>query len=125
MLLKDLLLEIPGTVEVQGNPETEIKALVTNSREKTENGLFFCISGLRVDAHNFAPQAVENGCTALIVDRFLEVPAVQVKVDNVREAMAHIASAFYGHPSRSLRMVGVCGTKGKTTTSYLMKAILE
>ena len=125
MLLKDLLIELPGAVEVRGKEETEIGALVTNSREKTENGLFFCISGLRFDAHDFANQAVENGCSALIVERFVDAPAVQVKVDNVRCAMAHIASAFYGHPARSLRMVGVCGTKGKTTTSYLMKAILE
>ena len=65
------------------------------------------------------------GCTALIVERFLESPLAQVKVENVRSAMAYIASAFYGHPSRRLRMVGVSGTKGKTTTSFLMKSVLE
>ena len=125
MLLRDLLLETPGVLETQGDLDTQIDALVTNSREKTENGVFFCISGLRFDAHNFAPQAVENGCTALIVERFVDCPAVQVKVENVRSAMAYIASAFYGHPSRKLRMIGVCGTKGKTTTSFLVKAITE
>ncbi len=125
MLLKELLAEVPGVIETQGDLDTPIEALITNSREKTANGLFFCISGLRFDAHLFAGQAVENGCTALIVERFVESPAAQVKVENARSAMAYIASAFFGHPSRSLRMVGVCGTKGKTTTSYLMKAILE
>lgn len=125
MLLKELLAEVPGVIETQGDLDTPIEALITNSREKTVNGLFFCISGLRFDAHLFAGQAVENGCTALIVERFVESPAAQVKVENARSAMAYIASAFFSHPSRSLRMVGVCGTKGKTTTSYLMKAILE
>lgn len=125
MLLKELLLEIPDVLETRGEMETPVKSLVTNSREKTEGGLFFCISGLRFDAHAFAPQAVENGCVALIVEHFVDLPVAQVRVQNVRSAMAYIASAFYGHPSRQLRMVGVCGTKGKTTTSYLMKAILE
>lgn len=125
MLLKELLLEVPGVLETRGDLHTDIAQLVTNSRDTAKDGLFFCISGLRVDAHDFAPQAVQNGCAALIVERFLDLPVVQVKVENIRSAMAYIASAFYGHPSRSLRMVGVCGTKGKTTTSFLMKAILE
>lgn len=125
MLLKDLLVDVPNVLELRGNAETFIGALATNSRERTKDGLFFCISGLRFDAHEFAGQAVENGCVALIVERFVDQPVTQVRVENVRSAMAYIASAFYGHPARGMRMVGVCGTKGKTTTSYLMKAILE
>ena len=127
MLLKELLAEVPGIVGTRGNLDMEIGALVTDSRikEPVQNGLFFCISGMRFDAHDYADQVAQRGCTALIVERFLESPLAQVKVENVRSAMAHIASAFYGHPSRSLRMVGVSGTKGKTTTSFLMKAILE
>lgn len=62
---------------------------------------------------------------ALVVEHFVDSPVAQVRVDNVRRAAAYIAAAFYGHPARKLRMVGVCGTKGKTTTTYLMKAILE
>ncbi len=126
MLLKDLLIDVPGAWEIRGDAELDIAALVTDSREQTKDGLFFCISGLRFDAHTFAPQAAQNGCIALVVERFLEdSPLTQVRVENARAAMAHIASAFYGHPERSLRLVGVCGTKGKTTTTYLMKAILE
>ena len=127
MLLKELLAEVPGILGTRGNMDMEIGALVTDSRIKTpvNNGLFFCISGMRFDAHDYADQVAHFGCTALIVERFLESPLAQVKVENVRSAMAYIASAFYGHPSRQLRMVGVSGTKGKTTTSFLMKAILE
>ncbi len=125
MQLKDLLMDVPGLFETKGDMSIEIATLVTDSRVKAQNGLFFCISGLRLDAHNFAPQAQSNGSVALVVERWLDSPLAQVKVPNVRSAMAYIASAFYGHPSRSLRMVGVSGTKGKTTTSYLMKAVLE
>ncbi len=127
MLLKDLLVEVPGILETSGNTSIQIDQLVTDSRDRVENGLFFCIPGARVDAHDFAPQAVSNGCVALVVERFVSVPvnAPQIKVENVRSAMAYMAAAFFGHPERSLRLVGVCGTKGKTTTSFLLKAIME
>ncbi len=125
MQLKELLVDVPGILETQGDMSINIDSLVTDSRAQSQNGLFFCISGLRVDAHRFAPQAQQNGCIALVVERLLDLPLAQIRVENVRSAMAYMASAFYGHPSRELRMVGVCGTKGKTTTSYLMKAVLE
>ena len=126
MLLKELLLEVPGIVEVRGNQETDIGTLSINSREKAARGLFFCIPGAKFDAHDFAPQAVQNGCVALVVSRFLEdLPVPQVLAENVRSAMAYIAGAFFGHADRQLRLMGVSGTKGKTTTSYLLKAILE
>lgn len=125
MLLKDLLAGVPGVLETRGNMVVDIEALITDSREKTTNGLFFCISGMRFDAHAFAPQAADNGCSALVVERFTQAGIPQVRVDNVRSAMAYVAANFYGHPERGMRMVGVSGTKGKTTTSYLMKAILE
>ena len=127
MQLKDLLIGVPGIVGTRGDLNIEIGTLVTDSRisAPVDNGLFFCIRGMRFDAHEYADQVARFGCTALIVERFLESPLVQVQVENVRSAMAYIAGAFYGHPARSLRMIGVCGTKGKTTTSYLMKAILD
>ena len=90
MLLKDLLSDVPGVLETRG--DAEIQALVTDSREKARNGLFFCISGMRFDAHDFAAQAVENGCVALVVERFVDSPVAQVRVDNVRRAAAYIAA---------------------------------
>ncbi len=125
MLLKDLLTEVPCIAETTGNMMVEIDHLITDSREQTVNGLFFCIPGARVDAHDFAPQAVANGCVALVVERILPLPVPQLRVENVRSAVAYIAAAFFGHPARRLRMIGISGTKGKTTTSFLLKAIME
>ena len=125
-MLNELLRDVPGIAETRGNLETDVAALSINSREKAKRGLFFCIPGAKYDAHDFAPQAIENGCVALVVSRFLDgVDVPQVRAENVRSAMAYIAGAFFGHPARQLRLIGVSGTKGKTTTSYLVKAIME
>lgn len=106
--------------------DCDIACLQQDSRKPVEAGLFFCISGLRFDAHQFAAQAIKNGAVALVVTVYqaqLDVP--QVVVSNDRAAMALMAGAFYGYPHRRLRMVGITGTKGKTTTSYMVKSILE
>ena len=126
MLLKELIASIPDAVESKGNIDITIDDLTMNSRDVTSNGLFFCISGSRVDAHDFAPQAIQNGCTALVVSHFIDTLDVpQIKVENVRSAMAFIAAVFFGNPAKSLRLIGISGTKGKTTTTYLVKSIME
>lgn len=127
MKLCTMFEKLPYLVETRGNMVTEIGELCSDSR-KTRNvkdGLFFCIPGAKFDAHEYAAQAVENGCVALVVDHFVDVDVPQVKVSSVRAAMSRMAAAFYGHPADSMRLVGVTGTKGKTTTTYMMKAILE
>ena len=125
MKLRDLLLDMPYLLDTRGDMDTEIASVTSNSREKTDRGVFFCIAGARFDAHSFAPQAVENGCAALVVERYVDVPVPQVRVSNGRAAMARMAAAFYGHPARQMKLVGVTGTKGKTTTTYMLKAIME
>ena len=126
MYLKDLLIDVPEVLELRGDGQTQIESLSADSRKQTQNGLFFCFRGANFDAHDFAAQAVERGSVALVVERWLpEVRAAQVLVSDARAAMARIASAFYGHPQRRMRMVGVTGTKGKTTTALLTAAILN
>ena len=123
MNLEQLTAGMPELVKITGNAQTEIKALTADSRAKCEDGLFFCIRGGRVDAHDFAPQAVAGGCVALVVERELAIDCPQVVVTDVRAAMTRIASAFNGHPERRMKLVGVTGTKGKTTTTYLFKKL--
>ena len=125
MQLCELIKELPYLVETRGDMSVEIASVTSNSREKVDRGLFFCIPGARFDAHDFAPQAVENGCAALVVERFLPIAVPQVRVSNGRAAMSRLAAAFYGNPARSMKLIGITGTKGKTTTSYMTKAICE
>ncbi|MDO5435500.1 MAG: UDP-N-acetylmuramoyl-L-alanyl-D-glutamate--2,6-diaminopimelate ligase [Clostridia bacterium] len=125
MKLKDMLTELPYLKDTRGDLDTEIEELTSGSRDRTDRGLFFCIVGARFDAHEFAFEAVQNGCVALVVERFLPIDVPQVLVSDGRAAMARIAAAFYGFPARGMKLVGITGTKGKTTTTYLLKAICE
>ncbi|MBE5787210.1 MAG: UDP-N-acetylmuramoyl-L-alanyl-D-glutamate--2,6-diaminopimelate ligase, partial [Clostridiales bacterium] len=110
-------------VALQG--DCEIASLSMDSRKKMNDGLFFCVPGARFDAHDFAPQAIANGAAALVVTHFLPIDVPQLQVKNVRGAMSAIAAEFFGHPDREMKLLGVTGTKGKTTTSFLIKAIME
>lgn len=123
MKLSQLTADMPELIRLTG--DAEIASLTANSREQCEKGLFFCIRGGKVDAHAFAPQAIENGCVALVVERELDIDCPQVLVTDVRAAMTRIASAFSGHPQRRMKLVGITGTKGKTTTTFLLKSIFE
>ena len=126
MKLTALIGRIPGSVTCVGDVEgTEITALCIDSRRVSPGALFFCTPGLLEDAHDFAPQAVQKGAAALVVQRRLELDVPQVIVKDVRTATSYIAAAFYGHPAEQMMMLGITGTKGKTTTSFLVKAILD
>ena len=125
MKLKALVGNVPGKVRMIGNEETEILSLCSDSRRVEPGALFFCTPGLKMDAHDFAPQAVERGAAALVVERELPLDVPQVLVEDVRMAISYIASEFFGNPSRKLLLIGITGTKGKTTSSFLIKSILE
>src|ERR1700733_2190463 len=103
----------------------EITGLAYDSREVRAGDLFFCVSGFRSDGHRFAPEAVRAGAAALVVERPLDLGVPEVLVASARAAMAPAAARFYGDPARTLRVVGVTGTNGKTTTAYLVRALLE
>jgi UDP-N-acetylmuramoyl-L-alanyl-D-glutamate--2,6-diaminopimelate ligase len=103
----------------------EITGLAYDSRAVAPGSLFFCVPGFQSDGHDFAGQAVERGAAALVVERPLGLGVPEVVVPSVRAAMGPAAVRFYGDPSAELRVVGVTGTNGKTTTAFLCKALLE
>ena len=125
MKLKELMERMPYLLETKGDMDVEIGSVVSDSRMQADRGLFFCIRGARSDAHDYAPQALANGCVALVVERFLDIDVPQVRVSNGRAAMSRMAAAFYGHPADGMKLVGITGTKGKSTSSYMLKAICE
>jgi UDP-N-acetylmuramoyl-L-alanyl-D-glutamate--2,6-diaminopimelate ligase len=120
MKLNAMIGRIPGEVSTRGDTDIEIAELCVDSRKVTPGALFFCTPGLHMDAHDFAPQAVEKGASALVDQRFLPLDVPQVKVEDVRVAVSYIASEYFGNPSQKLMMLGITGTKGKTTTSFLV-----
>ncbi len=122
--MKDLISAL-SRKEIRGDAAVEVKGLAYHSGAVQEGFLFAAIRGLKEDGTQYVPDALARGARALLLDRPLEVQgAVQVIVPDVREALARLASAFYGDPSSSLVLIGITGTNGKTTTSYLLESIL-
>jgi UDP-N-acetylmuramoyl-L-alanyl-D-glutamate--2,6-diaminopimelate ligase len=111
--------------QVVGRAAVEVLDLAYDARRARPGSLFFCVPGLRADGHDFAPQAVENGAVALVVERPLDLPVSQLVVDDARLAMPVAADEFFGRPTETLRVAGVTGTSGKTTTTFLLHAVLE
>ena len=110
---------------VVGVARAEIEDLAFDARQVRPGALFFCVPGQRADGHDFAPEAVAKGAVALVVERPLDAPVPQIVVSDARRAMAVAANVFFGSPTRELVVAGVTGTSGKTTTAYLLHAILE
>lgn len=102
----------------------DIGELTVDSKAHTNNGLYFCLTGT-LDGHDYAYEAVLNGAVALVCQRELDIDVPQIIVEDCREAMTQAAAAFYGHPEKSLKLIGITGTNGKTTTSFIVKSILE
>lgn len=128
MRLEELLQNL--TYEcVQGTMDKEVTGIVYDSRKVCEGCLFLCIEGANFDGHKFAADVVKKGAKVLVVSK--ETDALEnedvtvIRVENTRYAMAFISAAWFGHPAEKLKVIGITGTKGKTTSTYLVKSILE
>ena len=112
---------------LQGSTDVKVSAVVNDSRKIEEGCLFLCIKGASFDGHTFAAEAAKKGAAVLVVEDAVEVPesVTVIKVDNTRYAMALISAAWFGYPANELTTIAVTGTKGKTTTTYMVKALLE
>jgi len=122
MLLSCLAKATPHTLIGE---DVEVKELRYNSRKVEKGDVFCCVVGTFADGHKYAAQAVEAGAAALVVERQLDIDIPQVLVENTRIAMAEMAAAYYGNPADEMVMVGITGTNGKTSTSYMLKSIAE
>ncbi len=123
MRLRDLLSEA-NYLEIIGDINIDIKGLSYDSRKVKKGDLFFCIKGLKADGHRFAKKAEKAGAVAAVVENIQpDLSVTQVIVGNTREAMARVASAFFRHPTKKLRLVGITGTNGKTTTGFMTEGI--
>jgi UDP-N-acetylmuramoyl-L-alanyl-D-glutamate--2,6-diaminopimelate ligase len=120
MLLDEVIPGAPPTAR-----RTQVTSLAHDTRRVAPGTLFFCVRGFTRDGHDFAEEAVASGAVALVVERALEVDAPQIVVPDVRQAMALAAAHFYGDPTSELSVVGITGTNGKTTTAFLVRALLE
>ena len=124
MQLQDLIkgLEILAR---QGDGSTEIDSIVYDSRKARRGSLFVCVEGFVTDGHQYVQQAIDQGVSAILLQR--EVPDLQVpwvRIADTRRGLAHVSDRFFEHPSGRLQMIGITGTKGKTTATYMTRAIL-
>ena len=128
MKLEQLMEDVPFTL-VQGTLETEIEDIIYDSRKAAPGLLFVCIVGTQRDSHDLAADCVAKGVNTLVIQHDIDLSAMPdvnvIKVESSRYAMAKMSANLFGNPSRQMTMIGVTGTKGKTTTTHMIKSVLE
>ena len=122
--LADLIVDLPDA-QIRGSAGLPVSSVRYRSDDVGPGALFFCVRGSAVDGHAFAGEAVSRGAVALVVDHRVDSDVTQVLVRDVREAMGPVSAAFYGRPADKMTVVGVTGTNGKTTTTYLLEAVFR
>lgn len=112
---------------IQGNTDISISELVYDSRKAAKDDLFVCIKGTVVDGHEFIEEVAAKGVSAVVVQEEVKAPegVTVIKVADTRYALAMLSAAFFDYPAETLKIIGITGTKGKTTTTYMVKSILE
>ena len=125
MKLHTLLSNLHSLVKVRRRRIRKLLRLKMIIVSVRTGSLFICIKGYTVDGHDFAKSAVENGASAILAERPLDLDVPVIVVRDTERAMAVLADAFYGHPTQKLRLIGITGTNGKTTTSHLLEKIFH
>lgn len=126
MYLNDLLKDLDYTC-LQGDAHTLVTDLVYDSRKAKKGSVFVCISGTVTDGHKFIPDVIEKGAVAIVIEKEIELPKdiTVIKVEDTRKALAYMSAAYFDYPAKKLTTIGITGTKGKTTSAYMVKLILE
>ncbi len=126
MILKDLLTQVDFFCENDSDLNIEISDIIYDSRKVSKGCLFVCLEGSSFDGHKFALEAVNKGATAIVASKKINIPnAKLILVNDTRKALAFMSVAFFEYPAKKLITIGLTGTKGKTTTSCMIKSILE
>ncbi len=122
-LIKTLQPRTVSGMDTGGDPQ--VASLHYRAQQTAPGGVFVAIRGFAADGHDYIDQAVEQGAIAVVTDRPVQTGAIVIEVKNTRVALAQLAAEFYGHPSGQMTVIGITGTNGKTTTAYLVEAILQ
>lgn len=126
MNISDFLLKMPGIISISKNKDLKITSVAYDSRKVIEGSLFVAIPGFKFDGHDFISEAINKGAAVIVGEKELDLGKTPyIRVKDSREALSRLSSYFYKNPGDKLKIIGVTGTNGKTTTTYLLKAILD